>query len=302
MNRRTFLASATLAPWSLAATGYAAPREQRADVVILGGGVGGCAAALAAARGGASVILTEETDWIGGQLTQQAVPPDEHPWIEQFGCTRSYRRWRQGVREYYRRNYPLTADARAVEMFNPGNGSVSKLCHEPRVALAALLEMLALHISARRVQILLGHKAIGADVRGDRVVSVAVRDLHTGVERVLSGPYFLDATEMGDLLPLTKTEYVVGFESAKETGEPHAPPIAQPNNQQAFTCCFAVDHIEGADHTIDKPAEYEQWRAYVPTMKPAWPGPLLSWKMSEPIKLTERASPSIRSAPARLGR
>jgi len=25
------------------------------------------------------VILTEETGWIGGQLTAQAVPPDEHP-------------------------------------------------------------------------------------------------------------------------------------------------------------------------------------------------------------------------------
>ena len=52
-----------------------------AQIVIIGGGVGGCAAALAAARAGYHVIMTEETDWIGGQLTQQAVPPDEHPWI-----------------------------------------------------------------------------------------------------------------------------------------------------------------------------------------------------------------------------
>jgi NADPH-dependent 2,4-dienoyl-CoA reductase/sulfur reductase-like enzyme len=46
-----------------------------AEVVIVGGGLGGCAAALAAARNGLSVIMTEETDWIGGQLTSQAVPP-----------------------------------------------------------------------------------------------------------------------------------------------------------------------------------------------------------------------------------
>ncbi len=44
------------------------------------------------------VILTEETDWVGGQLTQQAVPPDEHPWIESFGATRSYRHLRDGIR------------------------------------------------------------------------------------------------------------------------------------------------------------------------------------------------------------
>ena len=52
-------------------------RPALTDLVILGGGLGGVATALAACRNGLQVILTEETDWIGGQLTQQAVPPDE---------------------------------------------------------------------------------------------------------------------------------------------------------------------------------------------------------------------------------
>jgi NADPH-dependent 2,4-dienoyl-CoA reductase/sulfur reductase-like enzyme len=43
--------------------------ELMTDVLIAGGGVGGCAAALAIARCGQRVILTEESDWIGGQLT-----------------------------------------------------------------------------------------------------------------------------------------------------------------------------------------------------------------------------------------
>src|SRR6266702_3616760 len=88
-----------------------AARELRCDVAVIGGGAGGCAAALAAARNGLSVILTEETDWLGGQLTAQAVPPDEHPWIEQFGCTASYRRLRNAIRSYYRDWYPLTEEA-----------------------------------------------------------------------------------------------------------------------------------------------------------------------------------------------
>ena len=46
-----------------------ARREIAADVVIVGGGLGGCAAALAALRNGRTVVLTEPTDWIGGQLT-----------------------------------------------------------------------------------------------------------------------------------------------------------------------------------------------------------------------------------------
>ena len=64
----------------------ARPKELNSDLIVIGGGIGGCAAALAAVRNGLRVILTEETDWIGGQLTQQAVPPDEHPWIESFGA------------------------------------------------------------------------------------------------------------------------------------------------------------------------------------------------------------------------
>src|SRR5690606_15493354 len=58
-----------------------------ADVVIAGGGLGGCAAAFAALRNNLTVILTEETDWVGGQLTSQGVPPDEHQWIESHGAT-----------------------------------------------------------------------------------------------------------------------------------------------------------------------------------------------------------------------
>ena len=50
--------------------------ELDCDVAVIGGSVGGFAATLAALRNGMRVVLTEETDWIGGQLTSQAVPPD----------------------------------------------------------------------------------------------------------------------------------------------------------------------------------------------------------------------------------
>jgi hypothetical protein len=114
----------------------AAPRELSADLVIIGGSVGGCAAALAAARNHLRVILTEETDWIGGQFTAQAVPPDENRWIETCGGTRSYLGFRTAIRNYYARNYPLSAYARGKAHLNPGNCWVSALGHEPRVSLA----------------------------------------------------------------------------------------------------------------------------------------------------------------------
>src|SRR5690349_1590735 len=95
-----------------------------ADVVIAGGGLGGCAAAFAALRNGLTVIMTEETDWIGGQLTQQGVPPDEHRWIETHGATQLYRDLRNGIRRFYRDHYPLTGEARSRTDLNPGDGAV----------------------------------------------------------------------------------------------------------------------------------------------------------------------------------
>jgi len=95
----------------------------RTDVLVVGGGLGGVAAALAALEAGRSVVLTEQYAWLGGQLTSQAVPLDEHSWIEQFGATARYRRLREGIRDHYRRWYPLTPAARADRTLNPGNAS-----------------------------------------------------------------------------------------------------------------------------------------------------------------------------------
>lgn len=284
MNRRAFLSLSAVTPlasWLPALSADpATPRELSADVVILGAGVGGVAAALAAARGGLRVILTEETDWIGGQLTSQAVPPDEHPWIEERGCTKTYRKFRDGVRDFYRRHYPLTDAAKKVATLNPGNGTVSKLCHEPRVAVAVLLEMLAPFISKGRIRLLQPHVVTAATTDGDRVTSVTVRNRLTGDPTVLTAKYFVDATELGDLLALAKAESVTGAESRKDTGEPSAKAEAQPGNEQAFTSCFAISHHDGEDHTIPKPADYKRWADYIPRMVPAWPGKLLSWQMS----------------------
>lgn len=297
MRRRQFLEgcssglAALLAASAGVAPGRAAagPREAAADVIIVGGGLGGCAAALAALRNGLTVVLTEPTDWIGGQLTQQAVPPDEHPWIEQFGANASYFALRWGIRDYYRRLYPLTAEARSARHFNPGSGSVSRLCHEPRVALAVLTEMLAPYASGGQLRVLLEHAPVKAETAGDHVRAVTVREARSGDERVLTAPCFLDATELGDLLPLAGVEFTTGFEPRGETGDARGPDAAQPANQQAFTCCFAIDYLEGEDHTIDRPAEYAFWRDYVPAVKPAWPGKLLSLEMSHPVTLKPRA-------------
>ncbi len=284
-NRRQFLLQSLALPLALEVANAA---EFSCDVAVFGGGVGGFAAALAALRNGMRVILTEETDWLGGQLTSQAVPPDEHPWIEQFGCTRSYRDYRNAVRAYYRTHYPLTEAARENPALNPGNGSVSRLTQEPRVSVAVLNSMLAPYVGSGQLIVLLEHVPESATISGDSVTGITVRDLRRDVKRNVTAKYYLDATELGDLLPLTGTEFTTGSESQAQTGEAHSPAEASPHNTQAFTFCFAIDYLHDEDHTIEKPAEYTRWRSYVPALTPPWTGPLLSWTMCDPRTLAPR--------------
>lgn len=251
-------------------------RELKADVLIVGGGAGGCAAAIAACENDLNVILTEESDWLGGQFTSQATPPDEHGWIEDTGCTRTYRKFRQAVRDYYRNNFPLTEKARNNPILNPGDGWVSPLCAEPRVFLAVFESLLEPFVANGNLQILLEHFPISAETNGDKVLSVTLENLPNKERVKIAAVYFVDATELGELLPVTGTEFVTGSESKAETGEPSAKETARPNNSQAFSVCFAMSHHAGENHTIERPANYDFWRDFVPDLKPAWSGKLLS--------------------------
>jgi hypothetical protein len=65
----------------------------------------------------------------------------------------------------------------------------------------------------------------------------------------------------------------------EQTGEPHAAPEADPLDMQAITWCFALDHLPGEDHTIERPEGYEFWRDFHPE---SWPDRLLSFCAPDP--------------------
>src|SRR5690606_34821253 len=99
--------------------------------------------------------------------------------------TATYRRLREGIRAYYRDHYPLLPAARADPRLNPGQGMVSALCHEPRVGLAVLEAMLAPYRAGRQLEVRLHQVPLRAEMDGDRVRAVIVRDAQTGDETVL---------------------------------------------------------------------------------------------------------------------
>lgn len=283
MDRRSFLKNTALISGALAGSSIAGAftpgnekhrhkvvGEMEADLIIIGGGMGGCAAALAACRGGLKVIMTEETAWIGGQASAQGVPLDEHPWIETTGAPQSYRRYRNNIRAFYKNNYPVREQYLSDPLFNPGLGSHYRLGHEPRVSFKVIQAMLFPYESRGLLKILYHTKAVSAEMSGNRVSAVTVENRRDGSLNTLHGKHFIDATELGELLPLTGTEYVSGSESRAQTGELHAPEKADPANNQAWTYVLGFDYIDGEDHTIEKPKDYDFWKNYIPPLTPAW--------------------------------
>ncbi len=258
------------------------------DVLIVGGGLGGLAAALSVCTAGRRAILVEQLPIVGGQVTAQLTSPlDEHPKIESEGAAVHYRRFRELVRARY-----------AEE--NPGDGWVSRLCFEPLVGLEVLCDMLAPHIESGLLRLVTGFEACAVmssntdavsaeSAAGIRLQSITFRRVadpclenpdvarfvavrpHARLETEIQGDefsvgasQFIDATELGDLLPLSGAPWVIGSEGQDAYGETQALTGVDRLAEQSCTVVAAVvldaDARADSDSAADAPANYEMWR------------------------------------------
>ena len=232
-------------------------RTRSCEVLVLGGGLGGVAAALSLAIRECETILSASTPWIGGQASSQGVSAlDEHTFIESFGGTRRYMRFRDRIRDHYVRHQDAPNPMNDGEPLNPGNAWVSRLSFEPSVADSILRDML--EERAEHVRLIESSTIQTASVSNQAVTNVRLRTPDGTV--TVEADIVIDATEWGDLLPLIDTPYVTGAEAKSDTGEAHAPPNARPDEIQGFTYCFAIEHHPGEDHTIEPPSSYERMR------------------------------------------
>ena len=227
--------------------------------------MGGVAAALAAARRGCRTCLLEETDWLGGQLSAQGVSAlDEHEHIEAVGGTASYYALREALRDHYRRR---RRRRRQPPRLQPGRllGDAPRLRArrrregDARPARAAASRAAGCRSScaARRSP---SRPTATGSARWSRSTSTPAATIRFRAAMVI------DATELGDLLPLAGAEYRVGAESVAETGEAHAQPHeAKAHCVQSFTYTFAAERRpEGERHVIPEPARYRHYREAQP--------------------------------------
>ena len=186
-----------------AQTGTAvAHAEQTVDVVIVGAGTGGISAAIQAARLGARVALIEETDWIGGQMTAAADSTmDEGGTITLSSGI--YAEFLARMNGYY------LARGKSVGTCYGGD---QHHCFEPSVIQKILYEMIRDVNDEHRgcIDVYLRDRVTKV-LQADRVVSGVV----THRQRTFHSKIVIDATELGDVLPLTPAAYRIGkFTSA----------------------------------------------------------------------------------------
>ncbi|MCI0494156.1 FAD-dependent oxidoreductase, partial [candidate division KSB1 bacterium] len=116
-----------------------------------------------------------------------------------------------------------------------------------------------------KLSIFTNTRVITAAVSEDIILAVTAQNKATQEKTIFEADYFIDATELGDLLSITGTEYVLGAESRDLTDEPHAHSgKGDPESVQSFTYTFAVEYCPGENHTIPKPDNYEFNREHQP--------------------------------------
>lgn len=236
-------------------------RTLKAQIVVCGASLGGTIAAYSAAKSGKRVILFEKTEWIGGQLTSQAVPPDEHPWIEFGGCTDTYREYRNAVRAHYLCDNDFLDEVKAERTFCPADSQVSFISHPPKLALKILRDMLAPYEENGCLTVLTEARLKGVDATDGIIRSVVYE---VGGEDVAAlGDIFIDGTDTGELLEHSGIAYCTGAESRADTGEAHAPIVAAPDDMQPFVYTAAIENMRRGDYVIDKPDGYDMFKKLV---------------------------------------
>jgi len=167
------------------------------EVVIAGAGMGGVGAAAQAARMGRSVLLLEETDWIGGQAMAAAVTSMDE------GGTR--------VRE--RGIYRELCGLIGAHYQPLGINHMTAYWHnhvgvEPRVGRRLLSVLLGDARGGGVLDLALLTKVTAGSKAGDAVTGVALTS--GGQTRHVACKVLVDATEWGDVIPLTGARYRAG--------------------------------------------------------------------------------------------
>jgi hypothetical protein len=209
----------------------------RVDVLVVGGGCSGAAAAWQAARAGASVLVLEESPWLGGMVTAAGVAAlDGNEGALGSGF---FRRFRSAIEAHY-------GGADKVR-----TGWVSNTCFEPAVG----ARILARFVAETGAQVLHGARFREAIVEGTRITGA--RYEHAGQVHEVRAHVVIEATEYGDVLLTGGVPHRFGREAQSDTREPHAPLVADLEVQDPTWVAILRPEAHGHARAIEPIPEHD---------------------------------------------
>lgn len=175
--------------------------QNQVDILIIGGGAGGTSAGIQAARMGTKVQIIEATPWLGGMLTSAGVSAIDGNHEMPSGI---WGEFRQKLRDHY-------GGAEAL-----ATGWVSHTLFEPSIGNKFLQEM------ATIPNLDIAFNALYTDIKkqedGWLVSYKQGRKTYTTKTKIL-----VDATEIGELIPIVGADFRLGMDAKSDTGEQEAP-------------------------------------------------------------------------------
>lgn len=232
------------------------PKRIHYPLVVVGGTASGVGAAVTAAREGVTVALLEQTNRLGGMISNGVSLTDMRNPARSNGLFEEFRR---AVQQYY----------------GTGNG----MAYEPRVANMLIKGIVAQHPN---IHVYFRVRPIKVLREDGRIRAVVVQDLLTGRQAIFEGDLFIDATHEGDIAAWGGAPFRVGREP-RSPEEPHAGHIYYDRANDrilpgstgegdkripSYAILLAVkDYGPGADRTISQPPFYDK-NHYIHT--PPW--------------------------------
>ncbi len=175
----------------------------KVDAVVVGAGPSGIAAALEIGRSGKTVILVEQTNWLGGQMTAAAVPNMDEGYLLKTDA---------GIYGEFIKDIKKTYGTKPINTcyWNP----IGR-CFDPSVGRTVLENMIAREPNIRIMY---------------STTLIKVRKVNNSISSVLTQSYIsknnainiqtsiiIDASETGYILPLAGAPYRIGNEVASTT-------------------------------------------------------------------------------------
>lgn len=213
-----------------------------AEVLVVGGGTGGTAAAIQAARRGANVVLVSELPWLGGMLTAAGVSAPDGNELEAF---------QTGLWGAF------LAELRQRQAGGLDNGWVSFFTYSPALGAQIFADWVAALPNLQWISRQTPQEVLK---QGDRVVGVEFE------QTTVFATITIDATELGDLLPLAEAPFRWGWETQATWNEPSAPlslsdpsdplyPITQQYPVQSPTWVVVMEDYQQSAPSIPQPLQ-----------------------------------------------